>query len=228
MRSLNSGNTVSAFKQGLNGSASLNLKDGAIKGVDLAGAIRGIKSKLGGQDAEQSGSTTQKTDFTELTASFTIKNGVAHNGDLSAKSPFLRIAGEGDVNIAQDSLDYVVKAALVATTAGQGGKERTELTGLTLPVRIYGPYSGLRYKLQFSQMFSGASKEALKEMAKDALKDGVKGQQLKDLGKQLLGGEQKAPQSGEPPAGGDQSQPAAPAKKKSEDEIKEKLKGLLR
>jgi AsmA protein len=222
------GNTVSAFKQALNGSASLNLKDGAIKGVDLAGAIRSIKSKLGGQDAEQSGSTTQKTDFTELTASFTIKNGVAHNGDLSAKSPFLRIAGGGDVNIAQDSLDYVVKAALVATTAGQGGKERTELTGLTLPVRIYGPYSGLRYKMQFSQMFTGASKEALKDMAKEALKDGAKGQQLKDLGKQLLGGEQKAPQSGEPPAGGDQSQPAAPAKKKPEDEIKEKLKGLLR
>jgi AsmA protein len=222
------GNTVSAFKQALNGTASLNLKDGAIKGVDLAGSIRNVKSKLSGQDAEQSGSTTQKTDFTELTASFAVKNGVAHNGDLSAKSPFLRISGEGDVNIAQDSLDYVVKAVVVASTAGQGGKERGELTGLTLPVRIYGPYSGLKYKLQFSQMLSGASKEALKELAKDALKDGVKGQQLKDLGKQLLGGEQKPPQSDEQPAGGDQSQPATPTKKKPEDEIKEKLKGLLR
>ena len=220
------GNTVSAFKQALNGSASLNLKDGAIKGVDLAGAMRNIKSKLGGQDAEQSGNTTQKTDFTELTASFTIKNGVAHNADLSAKSPFLRISGEGDVNIAQDSLDYLVKAAVVGTTAGQGGKERTELTGLTLPVRIYGPYSGLKYKMQFSQMFSGASKEALKQMAKDALKDGVKGEQLKDLGKQLLGGEQKAAPAGEQPSG-DQSQPAAPAKK-PDDELKDQLKGLLR
>lgn len=222
------GNTVSAFKQALNGSASLNLKDGAIKGVDLAGAIRNVKSKLGAQDAEQSGSTTQKTDFTELTASFAIKNGVAHNGDLSAKSPFLRITGEGDVNVAQDSLDYTVKAAVVATTAGQGGKERAELTGLTLPVRIYGPYSALKYKMEFSQMLSGASKEALKQMAKDALKDGVKGEQLKDLGKQFLGGEQKSAPAGEPPPSGDQAQPAAPAKKKPEEELKDKLKGLLR
>jgi AsmA protein len=220
------GNTVSAFKQALDGTASLNLRDGAIKGVDLAGSIRNVKSKLGGQDAEQSGSTTQKTDFTELTASFTVKNGVAHNGDLSAKSPFLRISGEGDVNVAQDSLDYVVKAAVVGSTAGQGGKERAELTGLTLPVRIYGPYSGLKYKMQFSQMLSGASKEQLKEMAKEALKEGGKGQ-LKDLGKQLLGGEKTSAQSGEPPAGGDQPQPAAPAKK-PEDALKEKLKGLLR
>jgi len=222
------GNTVSALKQALNGSASLALKDGAIKGVDLAGAIRNIKSKLGAQDAEQSGNATQKTDFTELTATFTIKNGVAHNGDLNAKSPFLRISGEGDVNIAQDSLDYTVKAAVVATTAGQGGKERAELSGLTLPVRIYGPYSAPKYKLQFSQMLSGASKEALKQMATDALKDGLKGDQLKDLGKQLLGGQQKTAPAGEAAPGGDQSQPAAPAKKKPEDELKDKLKGLLR
>lgn len=221
------GNTVSAFKQALNGTASLNLKDGAIKGVDLAGAIRSIKSKLGGQDAEQSGNTAQKTDFTELTAGFTIKNGVAHNGDLSAKSPLVRITGEGDVNIAQDSLDYVVKAAVVASTAGQGGKERAELTGLTLPVRIYGPYDALKYKMQFSQMLSGANKEALKEIAKDALKEGGKAQ-LKDLGKQLLGGEKAPAPSGEQPADGDQAQPAAPAKKTPEDELKEKLKGLLR
>jgi len=221
------GNTVSAFKQALNGSASLNLKDGAIKGVDLAGAIRSIKSKLGGQDAEQAGSTTQKTDFTELAATFAIKNGVAHNADLSAKSPFLRLSGEGDVNIAQDSLDYTVKAAVVGTAAGQGGKERGELSGLTLPVRVYGPYGALKYKLQFSQMLTGSSKEALKQMANDALKEGLKGDQLKDLGKQLLGGEQKGAPAGEAPAG-DQSQPAAPAKKRPEDELKDKLKGLLR
>jgi AsmA protein len=221
------GNTISALKQALNGTASLNLKDGAIKGVDLAGAIRSIKSNLGAQDAEQASNTTQKTDFTELTASFTIKNGVAHNADLSAKSPFVRITGEGDVNIAQDSLDYVVKAGVVASTAGQGGKERAELTGLTLPVRIYGPYDALKYKMQFSQMLSGANKEALKEMAKDALKEGGKAQ-LKDLGKALLGGEKAPATSGDQPANGDQAQSAAPAKKKPEDELKEKLKGLLR
>jgi len=220
------GNTVGAMKQGLNGDAGLNLKDGAIKGVDLAGSIRSFKSKLSGQDAEQPGNAAQKTDFSELSATFAVKNGVAHNSDLSAKSPFVRISGEGDVNIAQDNLDYLVKASLVASTAGQGGKERGELSGLTLPVRVYGPYSALKYKLQFSQMLTGANKEALKELAKDALKEGGKGQ-LKELGKQLLGGEDKPAQSGAPPGSSDQAQPAAPAKK-PEDAIKDKVKGLLR
>lgn len=223
------GNTVTAFKKALNGAAQLNLKDGAIKGVDLAGAIRNVKVKLGGGDAEQGANQAQKTDFSEMTATFTIKNGVAHNSDLNAKSPFLRITGEGDVNIPADSIDYVVKAAVVASTSGQGGKDRADLTGLTLPVRIYGPYSAIKYKLEFSQMVSGASKEALKETAKEALKqqlDKAGGGGLKDLGKQLLGGASEA-KSGTAAPGGEPAQPAAPAKK-PEDQIKDKLKGLLR
>ena len=35
------GNPVSAIKKALNGTARLELKDGAIKGIDLAGAVRG-------------------------------------------------------------------------------------------------------------------------------------------------------------------------------------------
>ncbi len=221
------GHTVTAFKKALDGGATLNLKDGAIKGIDLAGTIRNVKARLGAGDVEQAADQGQKTDFSELTASFTIKNGVAHNSDLSVKSPFLRISGEGNVNIGEDSLDYVVKAAVVATTAAQGGKERAELSGLTLPVRIYGPYAGIKYKMEFSQMLSGASKEALKETAKEMLKGSTKGQ-LRELGKQLLGGRSPAEaKSGTAAPGGDQPQPAAPAKK-PEDQIKDKLKGLLR
>src|SRR5207342_2837587 len=72
------GTTVGALKKALNGTAGLNLKDGAIKGIDLAGAVRNIKSKLGAGDAEHSADTSQKTDFSELNATFTIKNGIAH------------------------------------------------------------------------------------------------------------------------------------------------------
>jgi len=122
------------------------------------------------------------------------------------------------VNIPEGSLDYTVKAAVVASMAGQGGKERAELKGLTLPVRIFGPYAGLKYQLQFSQMFGSASKEALKDTAKELLKDTSKAQ-LQDLGKQLLGGNGDA--QSRPSKGGG-------AGRKTEDQVKEKLKGLFR
>jgi AsmA protein len=212
------GNTVSAFKKALSGTAGMNLKDGAVKGVDIPGAIRNIKSKLGAGDSEQAADKTQKTDFSELNATFTIKNGVAHNSDLNIKTPLVRISGEGDVNIPDDSLNYVVKASVVSTMAGQGGKDRADVAGLTLPVRVYGPYSAIKYKLEFSQMMTGVNKEALKESAKELLQGGGKGG-LKDLGKQLLGGGATSGTS----TGGEQAAPA----KKPEEQIKDRLKGLL-
>lgn len=214
-----SGNLVSAMKKALNGTAKLELRDGAVNGIDLAQAVRSVKAKFGAKDAEGAGSKTQKTDFSELTASFTIKNGVAHNEDLSLKSPFLRVAGAGDINIGEDSMNYVVKASIVGTIAGQGGSELAELKGLTVPVRVSGPYDALRYRVELSQMLGDkeqleAAKQAARSAAREALKSKVQ---------DLLGG----PNKDQPAAGGDQSQPAAPSTK-PEDRIKEKLKGLLR
>ncbi len=214
------GNLVSAMKKALNGKAQLALKDGAIKGIDLAGAVRSAKSMFGGKDAEGAASRSEQTDFSELTASFDIKDGVAHNEDLSLKSPFIRVTGAGDVNIGANSLDYVVKTAIVGSMAGQGGKELAELKGFTVPVRVFGPFTAMKYKVQLSQMFAGKEQQ-------EAVKATVKEVAQKELEK-LLGGKPKPAGTGggDQPTGGDQAQPAAPSKK-PEEQLKEKLKGLL-
>ncbi|MFA7268056.1 MAG: AsmA family protein [Sterolibacterium sp.] len=174
------GATVSAIKKTLNGSAALNLADGALKGINIGETIRNAKAKLGSLKGEttQASNAADKTDFTELKASFAIKSGIAHNSDLSLKSPLLRLGGEGDINIGGDSVDYLAKATLVATAAGQGGKDTSELKGLTLPVRISGPYTALSYKLDFNAMISGVAqqkidvkKEELKSKVQDKLKN---------------------------------------------------------
>ena len=217
------GNLVSAMKKALNGTAKLELKDGAIKGIDLAGAVRGVKSKFGGQDVEQAANKTDKTDFSELSASFDIKNGVAHNEDFAAKSPFFRVTGAGDINIGADSLNYLVKAAVVASMAGQGGKDIADLKGLELPVRVSGTFDNLKYKLEFGQMLSGIGKEQVKVL-KDTAKDALKGQ-LDDLKKQLREGSDKSSAQGQ---GATSGTATAPEAKRPEEKLKDKLKGLLR
>lgn len=178
------GNTVSAIKKALNGSAAINLADGALKGINIAGTIRDAKAKLGalrGQ-ATHTAKATEKTDFTELKATFAIRNGIAHNSDLSLKSPLLRLGGEGDINIGTDSMNYLAKATLVATTTGQGGKDLAALNGLTVPVRISGPYTALSYNLDYNAMIGGVAqqkidekKEEIKAKAQDKVKDKLKG-----------------------------------------------------
>lgn len=178
------GATVSAIKKALNGSASLNLADGALKGINIAATIRDAKAKLGSLKGEttKASNAAEKTDFTELKASFAIKNGIAHNSDLSLKSPLLRLGGEGDINIGADRMDYLAKATLVATAAGQGGKDASALKGVTVPVMISGPFTSLSYKLDFNSLISGAAqqkidekKEELKSKVQDKLKDQLKG-----------------------------------------------------
>lgn len=165
------GGSVAAMKKQLGGSASLSLKDGAIKGINLAQSLRDLKAKLGArQDSTQQANAGDKTDFSELTASLKIANGVAHNDDLTMKSPFLRLSGEGDIDIGTGRMYYLTRASVVNTTAGQGGKELEHLKGLTVPVRVSGPFESLSYKIEFGSLVSEAAKAKVEDQLKDKLK----------------------------------------------------------
>ena len=181
------GQTITAIKKALNGNAAIKLTDGAIKGINIAGSIRNAKARLGSLKGEttQAASQTEKTDFSELTASFNIKNGVAHNSDLAGKSPLLRLGGDGDIDIGNENLNYLVKATVVATAAGQGGKELGDLKGLTVPVKLTGPFTSPQYKIDFSGMAASAA-QAVVEGKKEEIKAKVQ-EQVQDKLKGLFG-----------------------------------------
>ena len=169
------GATVSAMKKALSGNASLALRDSSLKGVNLGELLRKAKS-LGGSSppAEQGATASERTDFSELGASFVIRNGIAHNDDLSAKSPLLRLAGSGDVDIGTGSIDYLIKASVVATSGGQGGKDLAELRGVTVPVKVSGPLDAPRFRADLRAAVGDAVKQGaedkLRERAQDRLK----------------------------------------------------------
>jgi AsmA protein len=166
---------VAQMKRALGGSARLRLADGAVSGVNLAQVVRDAKAKLdllkgGGGARTGTASAADKTDFTELTASLRIAGGVAHNDDLSAKTPLFRLAGAGDVDLGRDVLDYQIKCTIVPTLQGQGGPELQALKGVTVPVRLSGPFSAIGWKLDFQAMATDTVKQKVQDKVKDALK----------------------------------------------------------
>lgn len=170
------GTTVAAMKKGLAGTASLKLRDGAIKGINLAKKFRETKALFGGrQDSVQQANQAEKTDFSELSASFHIARGVAHNEDLEMKSPFVRLGGAGDIDIGNEQIDYLAKASVVATAAGQGGKELEHLKGLTVPVRLAGPFDKLAYKIEFGALVGEAAKAKVEEKVREKVEDKLLG-----------------------------------------------------
>jgi len=182
------GNTVSALKKALAGNAALNLADGAVKGIDIAGTLRDMKNKLNvlkSKDALAS-DKTKKTDFSELTATFTIKNGVAHNEDLEMKAPILRLAkgdSKGDIDIGNEKINYLAKPTVVKSLKGQGGADLDQLSGLSIPVKITGTFASPQFGMDFAAI--GAA------IAKSSLLDKVGGEKGAAV-KELLGNENKA------------------------------------
>lgn len=166
------GTTVAAMKKGLGGTASVNLRDGAIKGINLAKTFRETKALFSTRkDAVQQARQTEKTDFSELSASFRIASGVARNDDLSMKSPFIRLSGAGDIDIGADKMDYLAKASVVNTTGGQGGRELDHLKGLTVPVRLAGPFDKLAYNIDFGGLAAEAAKAKVEEKVKEKVQE---------------------------------------------------------
>ena len=102
------------------------------------------------------------------------------------KAPLFRLTGRGDIDIGEARIDYVTRAAVVATAKGQGGAERSELAGLTLPVRVTGPFDDLSYKIDYGAAAAGLAKskagarikeevESRREKIEERLGDKLKG-----------------------------------------------------
>ena len=156
--------------ESLNGDGKFKFIDGAIHGINLAAPLR--KAKTLGIGA--SGSEAQKTDFAELSGSFTIKNGLLENRDFKMLAPLIRLSGAGVVPLPPQQVDYLVTAKLVASIKGQGGGDA--LAGLPIPIKVKGPWSNVGYGVDWKSVFSKAAldPERLKNMPTD-LRESAKG-----------------------------------------------------
>src|SRR3989442_10099147 len=75
------GATAGALKRSLSRAAKVRLPDGAVKGIDIAGLPRKARAAAG-KPSGQAAPSHGRTDFSELSASFSINKGVAHNEEL--------------------------------------------------------------------------------------------------------------------------------------------------
>ena len=151
------GATMAAVRAGLNGRLSLALRPAALRGVDLAQTLRGWRS------ASQTGSDTvasdaqRQTEFSQLDGSFELRDGVAHNTDLDGRSEFLRVSGEGRIDLAQGRLDYLLRARVRNTRSGRAGPEMVMLNGVTVPVELQGPFGHIEWQVRWGAVTAAAA-----------------------------------------------------------------------
>ncbi|CUJ85121.1 putative assembly protein [Ruegeria denitrificans] len=141
------GQTEDQIMRSLSGTGKLNVGQGVISGFDL--------DRLMGRGKGSGGTTV----FNSLTASFAIDQGVLTNNDLLMSLDNFRADGEGKVNIGARTLDYLFTPTALRANSGQG---------LSVPVRIVGPWSDPSIKPDLSKVIEAAAEGQLKDLEKDA------------------------------------------------------------
>jgi AsmA protein len=176
------GSDVDRLRSALSGKGEFMFRDGAIKGFNVAQMIRQAKAMFEGKSTAAS-AEPQETDFTELGGTFTITAGVLRNDDLRGSSPWLRLGGEGRVDLVKENLDYRIRARIVDTSAGQGGAGLDELKGVDIPVRLHGPWTELQYSVDADFVSSVLRDRLLREIEK---RTGTKAGEVQDKLQQQL------------------------------------------
>lgn len=129
------GSSPRAIMASLDGAASVDFRDGAIQGLNLARMIRSLTaSTLSGWQENK----TEATDLSQLTASFRVDKGQATTTDLVLVGPLVRMTGAGTFDLANKAMGFRVEPKLVMTTEGQGGAANP--VGLGIPVIVQGPW----------------------------------------------------------------------------------------
>lgn len=152
----------------LNGGGTVLFLNGAVKGVNLAQIVR---SAIG-----HGGTEPPQTDFAEMGGAFTLTDGIAATEDFHLLAPLLRVTGKGNVNLPSKRVDMRLSPKLVGSLEGQG-TTRVDVDGITVPVRVRGPFDNLSWTPDLSSSVKAALKDPKK--AQDALdklktKDGAK------------------------------------------------------
>lgn len=210
------GQTMAALEAGLSGTVQARVRNGAIKGINVAQTLREanevVRNVFSGQvpDVASQFDAARQTDFTSLDADIDFDHGQGTVKKLSLAAPLLRISQgtPASVDLVNDQIDMVMNVRVVNTKTGQNGKDLSELQGVAVPIRVSGPFDKLGYQVQWKEIGSKAVKEAVKSGLIDLLSNQVA----------------KPPQDGAPAGAGQ----AAP--KKQVDPVKsigDALKGLL-
>jgi len=134
-----SGRDSAALLKTLNGTLDFAVNDGALEGKDLWYEIRRARAVLKGQ-AVPVRTGPERTDFTALKGSGTVKDGVFESNDLAMAMQYLRVTGKATIDLPETAIDSRLEATVLRIPAeGADTTGMQELVDARIPVRITGP-----------------------------------------------------------------------------------------
>ncbi len=158
-----------------------------------------------------------RTEFTSITATGTVTDGIFTNNDLLAELPFVRVTGGGEVDLGARELDYSVQARILREPEFMSSASEDEINDFTealIPIRITGPLASPSFSPDIEGMFRQEVEQAIEEKTEEL---------KRELFESLLGGEESTEEEG----AGDGADTGTEEPKDLEDELKDRLKDIF-
>jgi len=213
------GNTMSEIQRGLNGTMAFELTDGAMEGTDVWHQLRSARALYKRENPPEP-VLPARTEFTAVNATGLVTSGVFSSDDLLIELPFMRITGNGTVDLDTSEIDYSVQARILENPELMKGVSEDELADFTetlIPIKIRGTLE--------SPSFSPDIEEMFKQQVEKAIED--KTEELKnDLLDKLLGGSISDPDAEN--ATGESAEDEPKKEEKLEDQLKDTLRDLFK
>ncbi len=177
------GKTTDDVVKTLDGTLDFKVTDGALEGADLWYEIRRARALLRQQPVpERTGPA--RTPFTALTGTGKMNDGVLKNDDLTVAMQYLKVTGQGTVDIPNESLDYQLLATVLKIPReGADAAQMEELVDAEIPVKVTGSLTDPKVRPDIEGYLKGKVKKRVDE-EKEKLEEKVKdklGDKLKDL-----------------------------------------------
>lgn len=177
------GRTTDDIMKTLDGNVDFKVADGALEGADLWYEIRRARALLK-QQAVPTRTGPERTPFSALTGTGVMKDGVLSNNDLDVAMQYLKVTGQGMVDIPKSTLDYRLTASVLKIPReGADTAEMQDLVDAEIPVKVTGALTDPKVRPDIQGYLKGQAKERL-EQEKDKVEKKIKdklGDKLKDI-----------------------------------------------
>jgi AsmA protein len=187
MKLAGSGADSDAIKKTIDGTLDFSVANGTLNGFDLWYEIRRARAVLKQQAIPTRAAGPEQTAFTKLQGSAVVTDGVLNNKDLLAAMQYLKVTGNGSINMVSNAIDYRLDAAVLKIPSEDKLAESTDdIVGLTIPVKVSGSISDPKVRPDVEGLLKEKAKQEI-DKQKDKLIDKAK-EKLGDKLKGLLGG----------------------------------------
>jgi len=175
------GKDTQGLLQRLAGKLDFKVTDGAYEGMDLWYEIRRARA-LWKQQPIPERTGAKRTEFTAFQGTGVVQQGVMSNRDLVVAAQYLKVEGQGSVDLVKGELDYKLKTKVLRIPPeGTAGSDMRELVDVEIPVTVTGPLSDPKVRPDVAGFAKAKineavdkEKEKLQEKLQDKLKDLLK------------------------------------------------------